>query len=55
MAKIKVNFISRSGAKRLLFRNVRLAGSWDGNGQFSNQWTQGPGLYLPDGLHQQRK
>jgi 1,4-alpha-glucan branching enzyme len=42
MAKIKVNFTFHSGLKRQLFRNVRLAGSWDGNGQFSNQWTQVP-------------
>jgi 1,4-alpha-glucan branching enzyme len=40
MAKIKVNFAFHSGVKRHLLRNVRLAGSWDGNGQFSNQWTQ---------------
>ena len=42
MAKVTVNFTFHSGVKRQLFRNVRLSGSWDGNGQFSNQWTQVP-------------
>src|SRR5258708_921258 len=42
MAKITVNFTFHSGVKRHLFRNVRLSGSWDGNGQYSNQWMQGP-------------
>ena len=58
--------VGRNGPRSIPFRasrgawtrnggSDRLAGSWDGNGQFSNQWTQGPGLYLPNGLHQQRK
>jgi 1,4-alpha-glucan branching enzyme len=42
MAKIEVTFTFHSGIKRQLFRNVRLDGSWDSNGQFSNQWTQVP-------------
>jgi 1,4-alpha-glucan branching enzyme len=42
MAKITVNFTFHSGLKRQLFRNVTLAGSWDSNGQFSNQWTEAP-------------
>ena len=42
MAKVTVDFTFHSGVKRQLFRNVRLSGSWDGNGQFSNQWTQVP-------------
>lgn len=42
MAKITVNFTFHSGVKGQLFRNTRLAGSWDGNGQFSDQWTQVP-------------
>lgn len=41
-ANITVNFAFHSGVKRQLFRNVRLSGSWDGSGQFSNQWTQVP-------------
>jgi 1,4-alpha-glucan branching enzyme len=42
MAKIIVNFTFHSGVKRQLFRNVRLSGSWDANGKFSNQWTETP-------------
>ena len=42
MAIITVNFTFHSGLKRQLFRNVRLSGSWDSNGQFSNQWTEAP-------------
>lgn len=42
MANITVSFTFRSGIKRQLFRNVRLSGSWDGSGRFSNQWTQVP-------------
>jgi 1,4-alpha-glucan branching enzyme len=42
MAQITVNFIFHSGVKHQLFRNVRLSGSWDVTGQFSNQWTEVP-------------
>ncbi len=42
MAQIAVNFTFHSGVKRQLFRNVRLSGSWDATGQFSNQWTEVP-------------
>jgi 1,4-alpha-glucan branching enzyme len=42
MAEITVNFTFHSGVKRKLFRNVRLSGSWDANGRFSNQWTEVP-------------
>jgi 1,4-alpha-glucan branching enzyme len=42
MAVIIVNFIFHSGVKRHLFRNVRLSGSWNATGQFSNQWTETP-------------
>jgi 1,4-alpha-glucan branching enzyme len=40
MAQITVNFTFHSGVKRQLFSNVRLSGSWDASGQFSNQWTE---------------
>jgi len=42
MAPITVRFTFRSGLKRDLFRNVKLSGSWDTAGKFSNQWTQVP-------------
>ena len=42
MAQIPVNFTFHSGVKRQLFRNVRLSGSWNAAGQFSNQWTEAP-------------
>ena len=42
MAQIVVTFTFHSGVKRHLFQNVRLSGSWDANGMFSNQWTQTP-------------
>ncbi|MGO9258300.1 MAG: alpha-amylase family glycosyl hydrolase [Bryobacteraceae bacterium] len=42
MAQIAVNFTFHSGVKRRLFSNVRLSGSWNATGQFSNQWTEAP-------------
>jgi 1,4-alpha-glucan branching enzyme len=42
MASITVNFTFHGGVKRHLFSNVRLSGSWNAAGQFSNQWTQSP-------------
>jgi len=42
MAQIVVTFTFHSGVKRHLFQNVRLSGSWDASGIFSNQWTQTP-------------
>ena len=42
MASIAVKFTFHSGVNRRLFQNVRLSGSWDTNGNFSNQWTQQP-------------
>jgi len=42
MAQIAVNFTFHSGVTRRLFSNVRLSGSWDAAGQFSNQWTDVP-------------
>src|SRR5215213_3910502 len=31
-----------TGLKRPIFRNARLAGSWDGAGRYSDQWTESP-------------
>jgi 1,4-alpha-glucan branching enzyme len=42
MARVPVNFTLHTGVKRQLFRNVRLSGSWNASGQYSNQWTQVP-------------
>ena len=42
MAQIAVTFTFHSGVNRHLFRNVRLSGSWDAAGHFSNQWTNVP-------------
>jgi 1,4-alpha-glucan branching enzyme len=42
MAQIAVNFTFHSGIKRHLFSNVRVSGSWNAAGQFSNQWTEAP-------------
>ena len=49
MAQILVNLTFHSGIKRHLFENLRLSGSWDANGLFSNQWSQVPMLPFPDG------
>jgi 1,4-alpha-glucan branching enzyme len=42
MAQIPVTFTFHSGVNRQLFHNVRLSGSWNAAGQFSNQWTEAP-------------
>src|SRR5580704_17571999 len=42
MASITVSFTFHSGVKRPLFSNVRLSGSWNAAGQFSNQWSVTP-------------
>ena len=49
MPKIVVTFTFHSGVTRHLFQNVRLSGSWDGSGMFSNQWTQVPMAASQDG------
>lgn len=36
---IPVRFVYLTGIKREIFRNARLTGSWDANGQFSEVWT----------------
>jgi 1,4-alpha-glucan branching enzyme len=37
-----VKFIYDTGIRRSLFRNVRLRGSWDAQGRFSETWTEWP-------------
>jgi 1,4-alpha-glucan branching enzyme len=37
-----VKFIYDTGIRRPLFHNVRLRGSWDERGRFSEQWTEVP-------------
>jgi 1,4-alpha-glucan branching enzyme len=49
MAQIVVTFIFHSGVKRQLLHNVRLSGSWDSVGMFSDQWTQMAMRPSPDG------
>jgi 1,4-alpha-glucan branching enzyme len=48
MAPIVVTFTFHSGVRQHLFQNVRLTGSWDANGIFSNQWTQTPMVVSQD-------
>ncbi|MGA2048707.1 MAG: alpha-amylase family glycosyl hydrolase [Terracidiphilus sp.] len=48
MAQIVVQFTFHSGVKQHLFQNVRLSGSWDVNGMYSNQWTRTPMVASPD-------
>src|SRR3989304_8347880 len=42
MAMQKVEFQFITGLKRAIFRNPRLGGSWDGNGRYSDDWTESP-------------
>jgi 1,4-alpha-glucan branching enzyme len=42
MARQSVQFEYVTGLKRKIFRNPRLRGSWDGNGHYSNDWTETP-------------
>lgn len=42
MAMQKVQFQFITGLKRAIFRNPRLRGSWDGNGRYSDDWTESP-------------
>ncbi len=37
-----VQFEFITGLKRAIFRNARLRGSWDGNGRYSDIWTERP-------------
>jgi 1,4-alpha-glucan branching enzyme len=49
MAQIVVTFTFHSGVRQHLFQNVRLSGSWNANGMFSNQWTQTSMVASQDG------
>jgi 1,4-alpha-glucan branching enzyme len=40
VAKQTVEFQFTTGLKRAIFRNCRLRGSWDGNGRYSDDWTE---------------
>lgn len=42
MSTIPVRFTYFTGLRRNIFDNVRLIGSWDQNGHYSNQWTVVP-------------
>ncbi len=42
MAVKTVEFQFITGLKRAMFRNVRLCGSWDGHGRYSDNWTEYP-------------
>jgi len=37
-----VKFVYDTGIRRKLFHNVRLWGSWDGSGRYSDEWTEIP-------------
>ena len=40
--KISVQFVYAPGLKRAVFRNVRLTGSWDREGRYSDDWSTIP-------------
>jgi 1,4-alpha-glucan branching enzyme len=40
MRTVEFQFIT--GLKRAIFRHVRLRGSWDGHGRYSDDWTESP-------------
>ncbi len=42
MTKIAVRFRYLTGLKRDIFRNARLAGSWDSSGRFAQTWSEMP-------------
>src|SRR5271157_5487203 len=42
MTKIPVEFVYLTGLKRDIFHNVRLTGSWDSDGRFSDRWSVVP-------------
>ena len=53
MALLRVNFTFHTGFKHNRFSNVRLSGSWDATGEFSNQWSIVP-MALIGGLDRLR-
>ena len=42
MAQLRVRLEWLTGLKRPIFRNVRLVGSWDADGRYSNQCRTTP-------------
>ena len=42
MTKIAVRFRYLTGLKRDIFRNARLAGSWDSSGRLAQTWSEVP-------------
>src|SRR4051794_17849426 len=48
MPQLPVRFVFHGGLCRRLFQNVRLVGSWDDHGRFSNQWSTSPMVESPD-------
>jgi 1,4-alpha-glucan branching enzyme len=40
--KVRVQFVYLTGLKRDIFQNVRLKGSWDGDGRYSDDWSTTP-------------
>ncbi|MGB8527195.1 MAG: hypothetical protein WCD75_10210, partial [Rhodoplanes sp.] len=42
MPLVPVHFEYRTGLRHIDLRNARLTGSWDGNGQSSEQWSTAP-------------
>lgn len=42
MATRPVHFVFATGLTREIFRNVRIVGSWDADGQFSAHWSEAP-------------
>src|SRR5882672_7743288 len=49
MTRIAVDFTFHSALERHLFSNVRLSGSWDAAGRFSDRWMQVPMAASNDG------
>ena len=42
MAMVTVQFRYLTGFTRMIFRNARLAGTWDSQGRFSEAWSETP-------------
>jgi 1,4-alpha-glucan branching enzyme len=42
MPKLAIQFRYLTGLKRAIFRNARLAGSWDSAGRYSDNWSKTP-------------
>src|SRR6266516_249133 len=48
MPHVEVQFVYHTGLTRPLFRNARLAGTWDSEGRFSNQRSETPMTEIRD-------